>query len=53
MVAAFQLGLWLLVKARVEKNTRARDGVIALKRGLERLGYIIEGIRLEKDVGTR
>lgn len=27
--------------------------VIVLKRGLERLGFIIEGIRLEKDVGTR
>lgn len=26
---------------------------IILKRGLERLDYIIEGIRLEKDMGTR
>jgi hypothetical protein len=34
-------------------NSQGPPGVIVLKRGLERLGYIIEGIRLEKDVGTR
>jgi hypothetical protein len=34
-------------------DSQGSPGVIALKRGLERLGYIIEGIRLEKDVGTR
>jgi hypothetical protein len=34
-------------------DSQGSPGVIVLKRGLERLGYIIEGIRLEKDVGTR
>lgn len=34
-------------------DSQGLPGVIVLKRGLERLGYIIEGIRLEKDVGTR
>jgi hypothetical protein len=34
-------------------DSQGPPGVIVLKRGLERLGFIIEGIRLEKDVGTR
>jgi hypothetical protein len=34
-------------------DSQGPPGVIILKRGLERLGFIIEGIRLEKDVGTR
>lgn len=33
-------------------DSQGLPGVIVLKRGLERLEYIIEGIRLEKDVGT-
>ena len=34
-------------------DSQGPPGVIVLKRGLERLEFIIEGIRLEKDVGTR
>jgi hypothetical protein len=34
-------------------DSQGPPGVIVLKRGLERLGFIIEGIRLEKDVGTQ
>lgn len=34
-------------------DSQGPPGVIVLRRGLERLGFIIEGIRLEKDVGTR
>lgn len=34
-------------------DSQGPPGVIVLKSGLERLGFIIEGIRLEKDVGTR
>jgi len=34
-------------------DSQGPPGVIVLKRGLERLGFIMEGIRLEKDVGTR
>ena len=34
-------------------DSQGPPGVIVLKRGLERLEYILEGIRLEKDVGTR
>jgi len=34
-------------------DSQGPPGVIVLKRGLERLGFIIEGIRLEKNVGTR
>lgn len=33
-------------------DSQGPPGVIALKMGLDRLGYIIEGINLEKDVGT-
>lgn len=33
-------------------DSQGSPGVIALKRGLERLNYIIEGINLIKDVGT-
>jgi hypothetical protein len=34
-------------------DSQGAPGVIVLRRGLERLGFIMEGIRLEKDVGTR
>jgi len=34
-------------------DSQGPPGVIVLKKGLERLGFIIEGIRLEKDVYTR
>ena len=34
-------------------DSQGPPGVIVLKRGLERLEFIIEVIRLEKDVGTR
>jgi len=34
-------------------DSQGPPGVIVLKRGLERLEFIIEGISLEKDVGTR
>lgn len=34
-------------------DSQGLPGVIVLKRGLERLEFIIEGIRLEKDVSTR
>jgi hypothetical protein len=34
-------------------ESQGPPGVIVLKRGLERLSFIIEGIRLEKDVGTQ
>lgn len=34
-------------------DSQGPPGVIVLKRGFDRLGFIIEGIRLEKDVGTR
>lgn len=34
-------------------DSQGPPGVIVLKRGLERLGYIIEGINLSKDVSTR
>ena len=34
-------------------DSQGPPGVIVLKRGLERLGYIIEGTNLVKDVGTR
>jgi transposase len=33
-------------------DSQGPPGVITLKRGLDRLGYIIEGIYLAKDVGT-
>jgi hypothetical protein len=33
-------------------DSQVPPGVIVLKRGFERLEFIIEGIRLEKDVGT-
>jgi len=33
-------------------DSQGPPGVIVLKRGLDRLGYIIEGIKLVKDVGT-
>lgn len=33
-------------------DSQGPPGVIILKRGLDRLGYIIEGIKLAKDVGT-
>jgi hypothetical protein len=33
-------------------DSQGPPGVIVLKRGFERLEFIIEGIRLEKDVGT-
>lgn len=33
-------------------DSQGPPGVIALKNGLDRLGYIIEGINLDKDVGT-
>lgn len=33
-------------------DSQGPPGVIALKRGLDRLGYILEGARLVKDVGT-
>lgn len=33
-------------------NSQGPPGVIALKRGLDRLSYIIEGTKLTKDVGT-
>lgn len=34
-------------------DSHGPPGVIVLKRGLERLGYIIEGVNLVKDVGNR
>lgn len=34
-------------------DSQGPPGVIVLKRGLERLSYIIEGTKLVKDVGTR
>ena len=34
-------------------DSQGPPGVIVLKRGLDRLYYIIEGINLAKDVGTR
>ena len=34
-------------------DSQGPPGVIVIKRGLERLSYIIEGIRLFEDVGTR
>jgi hypothetical protein len=34
-------------------DSQGPPGVIVLKRGLDRLGYIIEGINLSKDVYTR
>jgi len=34
-------------------DSQGPPGVVVLKRGLDRLGYIIEGIKLAKDVGTR
>ena len=34
-------------------DSQGPPGVIALKMGLDRLGYIIEGINLEKDEGTQ
>jgi hypothetical protein len=33
-------------------DSQGPPGVIVLKRGLDRLGYIIEGTNLVKDVGT-
>jgi hypothetical protein len=33
-------------------DSQGPPGVIVLKRGLDRLGYIIEGVNLVKDVGT-
>lgn len=33
-------------------DSQGPPGVIVLKRGLDRLSYIIEGIKLAKDVGT-
>ena len=33
-------------------DSQGPPGVIVLKRGLDRLNYIIEGIKLAKDVGT-
>ena len=34
-------------------NSQGPPGVIILKRGLDRLSYIMEGTKLIKDVGTR
>jgi len=34
-------------------DSQGPPGVIVLKRGLDRLGYIMEGIKLAKDMGTR
>ena len=34
-------------------DSQGPPGVIVLKRGLERLGYIMDGVKLVKDVGTR
>ncbi len=46
---------WIIARLGGWKGYESQEppGVIVLKRGLERLSYVIEGIRLEKDVGTR
>ena len=50
-----RLATWIIARLGVWKgyDSQGPPGVIVLKRGLERLEFIIEGIRLEKDVGTR